>query len=181
MVLSPASGHGDIMGCASSALGTCGARGRSDGRSGGSTGEAPCSQTTVPLGLQAPQPKGSSDSCEGKPFLQGGVQNSICFHVTSARFSAMLEHFFPCCAMCRGAGTHPTVPAAYRDAAPCRWSWARSLLGFPWGEMPGGFCPSLATSRCCLMLRTSFLSSNNPNEYVTVKVTHGSRRHSSRF
>lgn len=177
MVLSPAAGHGDRMGHASGALGTCGARGRSDGCSGGSRGEAPCSQITAPLRLQAPQPKGSSDSSKGEPFLWGEVQNIICFHVTSAWVSTTLEPFLPCCAMCRRAGAHLAAPAGHGDAAPRCWSRARSLLGLPWDEAPGG----LATSRCCLMLRASFLSRNSPNKYITVKVTHGSRRHCSRF
>lgn len=179
MVLSPAAGHGDGSGHASGTLGACRTGGRSDGRSGGNTGEAPCSQTTAPLRLQAPQPN-SSDSCKAKPFLQGEVQNTVCFHVTSARVSTTLEHFLPCCATCCGAGAHPAVPAGYRDAVPCCWGQARSLLGFPWDEACGGFHPSLATSHCCLMLRASFLSINSP-EYVTVKVTHGSRTRSFRF
>lgn len=120
-----------------------------------------------------PLPKGSSDSCKGDPFLQGRVQNSLCFHNAGAPPS-MLSHMPwgrnpPGCA-CRTEGHSPLLLAL-----------GSPLLGLPWDQAPGGFHPSLATSRCCLTLRTSFLSRNSPNEYITLKVTHSSRRHSSRF
>lgn len=70
-VLSPAAGHGDRSSHASGTLGTYRAGSRSDGHSSGSTGEAPCFQTTAPLRLQAPQPKGSSDSVRESPFWRG--------------------------------------------------------------------------------------------------------------
>jgi len=89
----------------------------------------------------------------------------------------------------RDAGALPSVLGRSPPGCACRMRGcsplllvsACSLLGFPRDGAPGGFHPSLVTSCCCLMFRTSFLSRNSPNKYVTVKVTHGSRRHSSTF
>lgn len=108
MVLSLAAGHGDMLACASSPLGICGARGRSNGHSSRSTGEAPCSQTTALLGLQAPQPIRLTAARES-PFcvcVWGGFKTAFVFMSRQRRFPYHWNASFH--AAPRAAGQEPT-------------------------------------------------------------------------